>query len=683
MLKAYDKNLRRTGLLVDAADVQRKRRLNSDYELSFLVPMTSDDYREKIQLKGHLQDERGQYYVIDSRQRVRDGKKLTSQITATHVMFRLNDFKIPYDSYIDEAYGVQIQQLLNVISAASYGKFTFVTHDTFELRDVKDFGRTTALAALNQVVELYGCEVEPDNFTIHLKKRVGADRGMQYRIQKNIINNQFKDNGANLVTRMYAQMKDGRTFVGLPTTHLTAEELSLLQSVPGAIENGKVMVNYLISPYAQYWANNVTTFYDGEFVDQNIEDPVELLQAAREALKKNEVPELDISINAADLHKIDDFEEPAQLGDTVYLYDPDMELNNITARVVEMTEYPLSKDKHSQVTVANYLVRDYIDIIADLEKSKQILDTLLSGGKIRTEAFETFAKQAIKDIDNSKTELIYPPEGGILAQDKANPLNQVRLTATGLGVSTDGWKTVRSAITARGIVAETIVGQLGSFVTMLIGSGDNVTQINTNGIAAGNRNFNSAPFRVGMNGHVVARSIELTGQIENSQMESSTITGGLIRTAASGARVELDSRGWRTYDAAGRERISIDANDYYGMSGISFNTSGGGGAGTINGGDTLFSVLSGNDMMISALSGTIYFQGRVSFQDASLSGISIASISGLSSELNKKADKGVNTGSVTGGSHNHGIPDGTQFKDVTGKTWTWTSYSGFTHSHSI
>ncbi|WP_340017455.1 hypothetical protein [Paenibacillus sp. FSL K6-1318] len=99
-----------------------------------------------------------------------------------------------------------------------------------------------------------------------------------------------------------------------------------------------------------------------------------------------------------------------------------------------------------------------------------------------------------------KTELIYPPEGGILAQEKTNPLEQVRLTSKGIGISTDGWKSIRAVITARGVVAEQVIGQLGNFVSMLIGNGEDIVQINTKGIAAGASSFNNAPFRLNMKG---------------------------------------------------------------------------------------------------------------------------------------------------------------------------------------
>lgn len=111
------------------------------------------------------------------------------------------------------------------------------------------------------------------------------------------------------------------------------------------------------------------------------------------------------------------------------------------------------------------------------------------------------------------------------------------------------------------------------------------------------------------------------------------ITGALLRTAANGARYEVDSQGWRTYDAYGRQRISISANDSYGMSAILFNGTNGG-SGYVNGGDTLFSIVTTNDMLIAALGGSLTIQGNVNFSRGSVTGIGIDSVSGLQSQLN-------------------------------------------------
>lgn len=492
--------------------------------------MNSAEYRELITVKGHVMDERGQYYVINSRTRKRDGKKLTAEIACSHVMFRLTDYKVPYASYIKELYGAHISQLTDKITADTNGRFTFVLHDTFDLYDVKDWGRTNCLAALNDIVRMYNVELEPDNFVIHVRKRIGADNGHQYRAAKNVISSSFKDDSSALTTRLFARMKDDRTWIGQPATILTAEERARLEAIPGAIVNGVLQVNYLVSQYAGMWATPDIEYHDNEIIEQNITNVNDLLHQARKALAENEVPALEISVSEADLYKIDEDETRPNLGDTVYCVDPEMEMSNITARITEITEFPYDINKHAQVVVSNVMKRDFADIIADLDRSKRIVHDIMSGGMIRTDVFESFAKQVITDITNSKTEIVWPEEGGLLARDKTNPLRQVRLTSTGLGVSTDGWQTTKAAITADGIIGERIIGQIGNFESLSVGSGNNIILLNrTGGLSAGHANFNSAPFRVDHQGNVVMNRLTAnSAEIKSSSFTDGSIVGSSI-----------------------------------------------------------------------------------------------------------------------------------------------------------
>lgn len=699
-LQSYDKNRKRIGILVDATDIQRTRRINSDHSLSFMVPMTSADYLDKIVLKGHVQDERGQFYVINSRSRVRDGRKLTASIECSHVLFKLADYKYPYASYISEAYGVHISQLTSAISAATGGKYTFSIDDTFPLHDVKDFGRGNALEALNSVISMYGAEIEPDNFVIHLRKKVGRDRGLQYRIRKNIVSSTFKDDTNTLVTRMFAQMKDGRTLIGQPASMLTADERALLESVPGAIVNGNLAVNYLISPYAQYWATDVNAFYDGELIDQNITTYADLLEAQRKALRESEVPALEISVSAADIHKLDSAEPAPDLGDTVACVDPALGMNGITARITELIEYPYSNEQHSQVMIANVMLRDMTDIIADLEKAKNIVSNLISNGTIRTEVFEAFAKAAVNDVHNSKTEVKYDTRG-IILQDKTDARNQVIMTSNGIIFSKDGGATAMTAINANGIAAPAIVGQLGSFVSLLIGAGNNVTQINTNGIAAGHAVFNSAPFRVDMQGNVTANRLTAnSANIFESNLNASTwkdgyfsgnitavgeitggtLTGALIRTAASGRRVELSAGGFRSYDTNGNTRVQILTSDDSAAAAIVLRDASGSSVGELNSyanNGTL--TMYGNSIVIGSnnTANPIRLQGAVTF-GGSVSGLNltISQVQGLQAQIdslwiavNSKSPAG-HTHQVTTSNHNHG---NTQNTTSGGGTFTTTA----------
>lgn len=649
--------------------------------------MTSADY-DLIALKNHVMDERGQYYVINTRQRKRDGRRLVAEISCSHVMFKLADFKVPYASYVKESYGTHIAQLTDKIAAATGGRFSFIIHDTFDLYDVKDWGRTNCLAALNDVIKMYGAEIEADNFTIHIRKKIGGDYGHQYRIGKNVISSVFKDDGSALTTRLFAQMKDGRTWIGQPASILTAEERARLSAIPGTIVNGNLAVNYLVSQYADAWATPDTPFYDAELIDQNITSVDELLRQARKALAENEVPALEIDVDAADIYKLDADETRPGLGDTVYCVDPEMELPNITARITEITEYPFDRDKHTTVTVSNVMGRDFADILADLDRAKRIVYDIVSAGTVRTEVFEAFARQAVIDVNNSKSEVKYDTRG-IILQDKTNAANQVVMTANGIMLTTDGGNTARAAITANGIVAERIVGQQIIGVGLTIGSGNNITQINTNGIAAGHAVFSSAPFQVKMNGDVIARSITLTGKIENSDMSASNITGGtitgaLLRTAASGARFEARNEGISTFDSGGVERISIKTSNASGMGSINFSKPNGSGAGMIDGSSTGMLLTSFGTLFLGAVGGNVQFQGGIDFTTAgSVYGLTVPKIEGLQSALNGKVSFGTPTGSTTVAAHNHGIPDGTVLRTADGGSVTYRAYSGDTHYHVI
>ncbi|WP_379161390.1 phage tail protein [Paenibacillus sp. sgz5001063] len=703
-LQSYDRFRKRIGILRDAYDITRVRRTNADYTLTFNVPMSSADFTDKLPLKGHVMDERGQYYVINSRQRNRDDRKLTALISCSHVMFKLADYKFPYASYIAEGYGKHITELTALIVAATGGIFSISVDDTFDLADVKAFGGGNCLEALNAVIDIYGAEVDPDNFTLHLRKKIG-NAASDYRIAltRNLITAAFTDSASSLCTRLFAEMKDSRTWIGQPASILTADEQARLLAVnPSAISGGLLTVNYLISPYAAAWASDTVPFYDDLLTEQDATDPVKLLAAARLRLAEREVPAFEVSVSAADLFKIDTQEARPSLGDTVTLVDPALGLTNITARITEMTEYPYAPDKHTQLTVANVIRRDYTQIIADLEAGRRAIENVFSGGRIRAEAFEAFAAAAVKEINDSKTQVKYDTRG-IVLQSTANANNLVLMTSDGIIVSTDGGATARTAITAAGIAAELIVGQQIIGVGLTIGSGNNITKITTNGISVGHADFNSAPFRVDMAGNTVLNKLTAnSAQISTSNLNASTwqngyfsgnitalgeitggtITGALLRTAAGGQRIEMDTNSFRAVDAAGRIRVSISQTGRYGIAGTEYFD----GAGTYKGGiyglDEGFYIDSNNYMNLYAP--VIAFNGNIRFQNATVEGIAMSAITGLSptisdiqSSISAKANRNVSTGAA--GPYNCGIPIGTVLKDANGVAYTWSGVPAHTH----
>lgn len=650
--------------------------------------MSSADYREKLPLKGHVKDERGQFYVINSRKRARDGRKLTAQISCSHVMYKLADYKVPYASYIREGFGYQITQLTALISAATGGRFSIAVDSTFDLADIADFGGGNCLEALNYVINTYGAEVEPDNFTIHMRKKIGnAASDLQYRIGKNIVSAAFTDDGGSLCTRLFAEMKDSRTWIGQPASILTAEEQArLLAADPNAIIGGLLRVNYLVSPYAASWASDSVPFYDDLLTEQDVTDPLKLLEAARLRLAEREVPALEVSVSAADLFKLDASEPLPGLGDTVTLVDPDLELTHVTARITELTEYPFARDRHTQVTVANVMRRDYAQIIADLESTRRAVDNVFSGGRIRADAFEEFARLAVIEINESKTEIKYDTRG-IVLQSTADANDQVILTSNGIILTTDGGATARTAITAGFINAEVISGQLGSFVSVLIGADNNVVKINTNGISAGHADFNSAPFRLDMAGNVVLNKLTansaniLSSNFSDGNITFGTITGSTIQTATATRKIILDADGLRSFDGSGVRRISIDTNDGFGTQEMRYYGADGSKSGVVSGSNGQLNVAATPPANLVLAGQNVVLGGSAEVEDfpmtsAVVVGVDVnefdfngvpvvnfiafdnlvAEIAALWTALDGKASAS-HSHSVTIPNHNHGNPD--------------------------
>lgn len=457
--------LRPSGPYADVADVVVKRRLNSDYSLEFLLNMNSPKY-SLIEEEGLIECE-GQKYIIKGRKRNRQGMGRTVLVTCPHIMRRMIDIRIPYSSAQEEALGKTITYFTDILSAATGGVFTFQIMDSFPLKDVYKWGYSNCLTAFQDLINAYGAEFVPDNYNIKIYQKININNGVQYRYAKNIISSSFETNTNTLCTRMTGLAKDSLSIIDLPSSNLTSAELTLLNAVPGAIVGGLIKVPYLISQFVGSWATPDNAFFDAEFESNEIDasdaaGKLLLLAEIREKLAAAEVPEFQVQVNPVDLWKKDSSETRPQLGETVYVVDVEMELPNITARIMEITEYPFDLSKNAPVTLANYLLKDEKDLFAELNASKNLLDSLMTAKKVNTSSFETFAKQAVTDINNSKTEVKYDSRG-IVLQDKTNALKQVIHTANGIILTTDGGTTAKVAITAAGIAAPYIVGILGEF----------------------------------------------------------------------------------------------------------------------------------------------------------------------------------------------------------------------------
>ncbi|RAI96862.1 hypothetical protein DET54_106220 [Paenibacillus pabuli] len=194
-----------------------------------------------------------------------------------------------------------------------------------------------------------------------------------------------------------------------------------------------------------------------------------------------------------------------------------------------------------------------------------------------------------------------------------------------------------------------------------------------NKLTANSAQINSSDFN---NGAIVGSSINVgngkfkvdtAGNMytEGSTTVGGTITGSLIRTAASGRRVELDTQGLRSYDTAGVNRIRINTGSDNGIAAISFYGSGGASAGEINsyqnsGGLSIISsdvfIGSNNTGNPIRLQGAVTIDGTVEFRrEVTGLNVGIGSVTGLQTQLDAIWAKLNNhTHDITLPTHNHG-----------------------------
>ncbi|KAA8756527.1 hypothetical protein [Paenibacillus sp. UASWS1643] len=201
----------------------------------------------------------------------------------------------------------------------------------------------------------------------------------------------------------------------------------------------------------------------------------------------------------------------------------------------------------------------------------------------------------------------------------------------------------------------------------------NSSDFNNGAIVGSSINVGNGKFKVDTAGNMYA---------EGSTTVGGTITGSLIRTAASGRRVEINASGFRSYDANGATRVQILTSDDSSAAAIVLRDASGTSVGELNSyanNGTL--TMYGNSIVIGSnntanpirLQGAVTFGGAVNFPN----GISLGQVNGLQSQLdsiwsaiNGKSVRG-HTHQVTTSNHNHG--NSANLPGTGGGTFTTTS----------
>ncbi|MBD7984399.1 phage tail protein [Sporosarcina sp. Sa2YVA2] len=411
----------RSELLTDYKSLQRKRRVNGEYSLSFLLFKTErNEHSYTLAVEESLIDYDGQQYRIKKMSEKIIGNTPVKQIQADHIFFDL------VDEYQYNTISGAKQLPVCIAHALESTGYTYAVVDSFPSVTFENFGDDNSLALIQTALNRFGAEVEINGKHLTFRRQIGRKTDIQFRYKHNIKTIELNVDSSNLSTyiRGYGKQNEDGSYV------VTAEYLSPLHEFYG-IRHAKPV-------YDERY-----TTYPG------------LLDRLQNDLQ--DVPEISITMEAVELKKAGFNTEQVELGDDVFtIYEPlNLDLN---ARIVEIIEFP-EEPKSNQFTIAN-IRGSVVDSIADFQRTKDRIDGIFEGKeKLPFNVLDDAVQRATLALQSAQTELEFT--NGIIARDPRDPNKLTSWTSIGFGISKNGGKTFDEAITADGFnLSAGAIGQL-------------------------------------------------------------------------------------------------------------------------------------------------------------------------------------------------------------------------------
>jgi phage minor structural protein len=439
----------RTEILTNYKGLKRKRKVNGEVSISFLLYLTErNKHSFDLAQEESVIELEGQKYRIKKAKRRTAGRAIVREIYARHVMFDLIDNRIY--SYLT---GVKtIQQALTF--ALSGSGFSYSVIDSFNSADIGEFGNDNSVSLLNKICDTFGAEVEEDNYVITLKSKIGLDRGVQIRRGYNLKTIEEDVDTSNLSTYIkgYGKENDDGTYV--VEAEYTSPNAALFPSnSPDGLRHAEPVRD---NRYTQYTS---------------------LLERLKKEI--NDMPDVSIKVTFADMQKAGYLYDSIGKGDVVHVIDEILGVS-YAARVLGIDDSPDRNDPDETIIEISNYTKTATDLQADFEQvKKQLKNTIDDNGVIRYNYLPEATKLATESLINASTELEFPKAGGIIGRSKTDPNNLTVFNSNGFGISRDGGQTFQDAITADGFVLS--VGAIGQLNANNIDISGTITAINEEG----------------------------------------------------------------------------------------------------------------------------------------------------------------------------------------------------------
>lgn len=430
------------GIVKHDQEINGDERIDIDIEYT---DMNSEFLKKQDDLKMWIILFEGKEYRVISSKQTGFGDKYQISVTAILYMLDwLNTSRIY--KRIDES--LTVTEAFNIVFDDT--PFTYSTVESAPSNRFEGIGEgETRLEIFKTFIERYGYEFLIVGNVVYLYNQIGNDANFEYRYKVNTQDISKEVDASEMWTHAkgYGNYSDDdeNTDV-IDKAKLKREYTSPLEKVIGM-------------------RREAPPIRDGRITNQSTMDA---------NLKKTVDESMQISFTA-DIYDMSqqgyDYQH-AVLGDRVFLVDERIGLDT-EIRVVK-----ISRDISDTGQIINLEITFGTGNMADAYGSnlstaaKDIADLIMGRKSLPFQALDIISKSMVTKIQNTTSEIIYDTNGQHF-MDKKNNNNIMTMNSSGLLLSTDGGRTAKTAITAEGIVANTIT--TGTLNTNLISvrGGDN------------------------------------------------------------------------------------------------------------------------------------------------------------------------------------------------------------------
>jgi hypothetical protein len=403
-------------------EIEKTDAVNGEKSLSGTIYF-GQDVKDNIS-KGWTLSFLGENYVVVTYKK--NDKDNTVAFSAVQAFF----YKMSKTSFYEKWNGSH--PLNNYLDALFAGTgYTYDNTASVLAFEKQDWGMSDRLSLFNDIIDQGGVEFYVVGKNVHIVPKMGSDLSTIVRKKFNLDTAEIQTDNTSFATY-------GRGYG--------------VYSKPNDTTSKRLEVEYK-SPLYDYYYPKFGAIEAVPVADERYTIADNLLAAVKDKVDKSWA--ISLTLNLVDLQSVGYKYAMAKPGDYIAVIDENINFSD-KVRIIKVT---------SDYDIRGTLTKTEVECgslsFAEQQKTSQSTLSNVAAGKIPVpnEWLTSQVQLATNSLLDARTELSFTDQG-IIAVDKSDSNKVVILNSAGVGVSTDGGQTFKSAITANGVVADRLYGSL-------------------------------------------------------------------------------------------------------------------------------------------------------------------------------------------------------------------------------